>query len=140
MRFGGDFSTSTRRLMSQCVSQSAARRARFSSVTSGRVLGEVALRVEAEPPRAAVRARGPVDGLEVLPLVLRNARAAKAARVGMLGQASVKERRAAAVEPPDEDEGLAVERARHTGTRTCRRARRSSFVDGSGSGTRAISR
>ena len=105
-----------------------------------RVLGEVGSRVEPEPPRAAVRAGGPVDGLEVLPLVLRNARVAKAARVGMLGEAAVQERRAAAVEPPDEDEGLAVERPRHTGTRTCRRARRSSFVDGSGSGTRAISR
>jgi hypothetical protein len=57
MRFGGDFSTSTRRLMSQCVSQSAARGARFSSVTSG----ESSVRwprVEAEPPRAAVRAGG----------------------------------------------------------------------------------
>ena len=140
MRFGGDFSTSTRR---RHVPVRAPVGGEPRAVLVGderRVLGQVRARVETEPAGAAVGARGPVDGLEVLPLVLGDAGVAKAARVGMLGRHRCRSDVPLRCSPPTKTRVLPSNGARHTGTSACRPASRRSLVEGSGSRTRAISR
>jgi hypothetical protein len=66
-------------------------------------------------PRAAEAVVRPVDGLEVLALVLGHARAGEAGGVGMRRQAAVDERRAAAVQASHEHEPLGQGPGHRTG-------------------------
>jgi hypothetical protein len=62
--------------------------------------------VQREPTRPAVSAGGRVDVLEVLALVLGDARAGEAGRFGVGGEQPGHERRAAPVQPAHEDDAV----------------------------------
>jgi hypothetical protein len=66
----------------------------------------VRLRAEREAAGPAEGSGGRIDRLEVLALVCRDARPAEAADLGVLGEETGQERRAASVQAAEEDKGV----------------------------------
>ena len=79
-------------------------RARVLRRDERRGLGQVRLGREAEPAGAAIGRGDRIDALEVLALVRRHARPREAADLGVRGEGPREQRRAAPVQPGEEDE------------------------------------